>query len=186
MNTKTLCLAVLHFGEKSGYDIKKLCSEGFFKHFVEVSLASIYPTLSKLEDEGLVSARVEHQDGKPSRKIYALNPSGHKVLHDQLSEGPGPDKHISEFLLLMKCCHLLAPEKVSQLIDERLAYYTREIETLDACIEEYGSEEMPAGSQFVLGYGRTIYNAVYDYVSQNRALLEEAAGSGLSFSDAAE
>ena len=46
--------------------------------------------------------------------------------------------------------------------------------------------ELPAGSQFVLGYGRTVYNAVHDYVSKNRTLLEEAAGFGLNIPDAAE
>ena len=174
MNTKTLCLSILHFGEKSGYDIKKLCSDGYFKHFVEISLASIYPTLAKLEKDGLVTSRVEYQVGKPSRKIYALNAKGNENLNLQLQEPPSPDKHISEFLLLMKCCHLLAPERITSLIDERLAYYEKEISLVDECYKEFPDGELPAGSKFVLGYGHVVYKAVHNYVSTHRSMLETA------------
>ncbi|MEO1142750.1 MAG: helix-turn-helix transcriptional regulator, partial [Pseudomonadota bacterium] len=54
MNTQSLILAILNFEDASGYEIKKESSEGAFSYFVDISYGSIYPTLAKLEADGLV------------------------------------------------------------------------------------------------------------------------------------
>ena len=54
MNTQSLILAILNFQDATGYEIKKQSTEGPFSYFVDVSYGSIYPTLSRLEKEGLV------------------------------------------------------------------------------------------------------------------------------------
>ena len=50
MNVRTLCLSILYEEEASGYDIRRMCTEGNFAYFVEASYGSIYPALAKLED----------------------------------------------------------------------------------------------------------------------------------------
>ncbi|MEM7464992.1 MAG: PadR family transcriptional regulator, partial [Pseudomonadota bacterium] len=52
MNVRTLILAILNKQDASGYEIKKLSSEGRFSYFVDISFGSIYPTLARLEEEG--------------------------------------------------------------------------------------------------------------------------------------
>jgi len=54
MNTQSLILAVLNFGDATGYEIKKQSTEGAFSFFVDISYGTIYPTLAKLEAEELV------------------------------------------------------------------------------------------------------------------------------------
>ncbi len=76
MNVRTLCLSVLYQGEATGYDIRRQCSEGKFSYFVEASYGSIYPALAKLEEDGLVTSRLEQQDGKPARKSMRSPRSG--------------------------------------------------------------------------------------------------------------
>jgi PadR family transcriptional regulator AphA len=66
MNVSTLCLAILNFGEASGYDIRKMSTEGTFSHFVDASYGAIYPALERLESEGKVEQRMEQQVGKPA------------------------------------------------------------------------------------------------------------------------
>ena len=55
MDVRTLCLGILSLGDATGYEIKKLVAEGSFSFFSEASYGSIYPALTKLTDEGLVS-----------------------------------------------------------------------------------------------------------------------------------
>lgn len=52
MNVKTVCLAILTQGETTGYEIRKRSTEGDFSFFLEASFGSIYPALSKLEEDG--------------------------------------------------------------------------------------------------------------------------------------
>ena len=72
MNVRTLCLSILYEGEATGYEIRRMSVEGECSYFVEASYGSIYPALSKLEDEGLVSSRVEPQEGKPAKKVVVV------------------------------------------------------------------------------------------------------------------
>lgn len=66
MNVKTLCLAILSFGEATGYDIRKRAAEGPLSYFIESSFGSIYPALHRLRHEGLVERRREARLGRPS------------------------------------------------------------------------------------------------------------------------
>lgn len=72
MNVRTICLSILYEGESTGYEIRKLSIEGEYSYFVDASYGSIYPALAKLEQDGLVTSRVEAQAGKPAKKIYAI------------------------------------------------------------------------------------------------------------------
>ena len=80
MNVRTICLAILFEGEATGYEIRKLSVEGDFSYFIDASFGSIYPALAKLEAENLVSSHVEQQEGKPSKKIYAITEAGRRAL----------------------------------------------------------------------------------------------------------
>ena len=76
MNVRTLCLAILYFGDATGYEIRKLSTEGKYSYFVEASYGAIYPALAKLEKDGLVTCRIEAVEGKPSRKVYSITDAG--------------------------------------------------------------------------------------------------------------
>ena len=80
MNVRTLCLGVLSSGEASGYEIKKEIEEGLFNHFIDASYGSIYPALTQLAGEGLVTVRAEEQSGKPDKKVYAITTKGVDTL----------------------------------------------------------------------------------------------------------
>ena len=72
MSVRSLCLAILSFGDATGYEIRKESTEGRFSYFDDASFGSIYPALARLESEGLVTVREEPQAGKPARKVYSI------------------------------------------------------------------------------------------------------------------
>ena len=90
MSVRSLCLAILSFGDATGYEIRKESTDGRFSYFDDASFGSIYPALARLESEGLVTVREEPQAGKPARKVYSITEAGHAELIDYLCEPQAP------------------------------------------------------------------------------------------------
>ena len=80
MDVRTICLAILTRGDATGYEIKKLFEEGGYRHFVEASFGSIYPALTALAGDGLVTCTAVPQDGRPDKKVYHLTSRGRLEL----------------------------------------------------------------------------------------------------------
>ena len=173
MNVRSLCLAILYFGDSTGYEIRKQAQEGVFSYFIEASYGAIYPALSKLTEEGLVSFREEIQSGKPNKKIYSLTPAGKAAFMEALSGEPVQDKFKSEFLLMMMCSELLEPDRVDQLIGEHLARIEEKIEELKAAYEGSTRE----GARFALTCGIQSYSQAVDHLRAKRADLIAQAGT---------
>ncbi|WP_293721114.1 helix-turn-helix transcriptional regulator [Stappia sp.] len=183
LSVRTLCLAILNFGDATGYEIRKLSTEGKFRYFIEASFGSIYPTLARLEAEGLVTVREEALPGKPARKIYSLTESGRAEFVKLLAAPPAPDTYRSPFLLVAMCAELVGPDVISAAIDHRISQVRSEIETLDGISQE--SECQPA-AQFILDYGRHCMTQDIRFLEDNRSRIENIARSAESAREAAE
>ena len=81
MDVKTLCLGALSRGDASGYEIKKAFEEGPLSHIHEASFGAIYPALTELERQGLVTGREMAQEKRPDKKVYALTEAGLGALN---------------------------------------------------------------------------------------------------------
>lgn len=170
MDVKTLCLAVLSQRDATGYEIRKQFAEGPFAHFQKASLGAIYPALTKAAEEGLVTVTTEAQDGRPDKKIYSLTPAGASALQRACEGEPGADQYRSDLLFLIFFSALQPPEKISRLIDQRIAQYETQAANLTAKAESCAGQP---GMDFVRGLGCAIYRAAADYMRQNRGPLLE-------------
>ena len=171
MDVKTVCLGMLTDGKASGYDLKKQF-ESSFGHFFAAGYGSIYPALSALAEQGLVSCEEIPQEGKPDRKVYAITTEGRRFLLNALQNTSPCHKVRSEFLAMMCFAHLMRPEDVEAVLDNRLADIERFKEMFDE-IESGGLHDWPPGMRFVLGFGKTIAATMERYIHDNRYLLTE-------------
>jgi DNA-binding PadR family transcriptional regulator len=153
MNVRTLCLSILYEGEATGYEIRRLCTDGECSYFVEASFGSIYPALARLEDDGLVTSRIEPQDGKPAKKVYSITEAGRQAFADQLAEPLGQDMFRSPFLLFARFAHILPRELVEQRAQEFLERTSEKRQHLDEAFAEHGSN--PA-DRWVINFGRAV------------------------------
>ncbi len=81
-SAETLILALLEERDRHGYEIAKLIgdrSDGAITFHV----ASLYPTLYRLERRGLIQGRWIEQAGMRRRRFYRLTAAGRKVLAAQ-------------------------------------------------------------------------------------------------------
>lgn len=81
-SAELLILALVEERARHGYEIAQLIdsrSDGGIRYHV----ASLYPTLYRLEDRGLIEGRWVEQAGVRRRRYYKLTKEGRKVLKSQ-------------------------------------------------------------------------------------------------------
>lgn len=167
MDVRTLCLGVLTLGDKTGYEIKKHF-ERAFSHFFVAGFGSIYPALSDLARDGLVTVTDVAQSKRPDKKVYSITGKGRALLMDALLSTPARHKVRSEFVVLLYFAHLLPPDRLAAVLDER----TRDIAELLERIDLFERHEPPSPSRaIVAGLGRAALTAQLDYIRANRDRL---------------
>lgn len=182
MNVRTICLAILYDGEATGYEIRKLVVEGEFSYFIDASYGSIYPALARLETEKLVTSRVEVQEGKPAKKIYAITPAGRSAFIQSLFEKLGEDEFRSEFLLFLRFSTELPQSLVEQRLSERLV----ELEATLKDFDKLKADHPHPADAWVIDYGRTCMAAARDYIQAHRGELIALARAETGTAAAAE
>ncbi len=100
MGGKDIILGLLIEKSRTGYEIKQVF-ETVFSHFYTSSYGMIYPTLKKLEKEGLVEKKVVNQEGKPSKNVYSITDDGVREFNLFLKEDIAPETRESEFMVRM-------------------------------------------------------------------------------------
>lgn len=73
-------LAVVHRDETYGYRIAADLEQAGFG---VVKGGTLYPLLSRLEDDGAIAATWRESESGPGRKWYRITPAGTVRLHDQ-------------------------------------------------------------------------------------------------------
>jgi PadR family transcriptional regulator AphA len=91
-------LGWLSKGPMSGYDLKQQFAQVTPFHWSE-SNAQIYPILKKLEQDGLVSSRLDESSGARNRRIYIITSEGLDKLEDWLKQPVEPAQQREELLL---------------------------------------------------------------------------------------
>ena len=171
MDVKTVCLGMLCDGPASGYDLKKQF-ESSFAHFFAAGYGSIYPALSALANDGLVDCEEIPQEGKPDRKVYRITDPGVDALREALAHPEPGHKVRSEFLAVMCFAHLMTPEQIDAVIDNRLADIERH-KKLFVELEASCDERWTPGQHFVLAFGQMITAAQQKFIETNRHALVE-------------
>src|SRR5690349_1813658 len=81
-STELLILALLEERQRHGYEIGRLIEERS-DGTINFHVASLYPTLYRLEDQGLIEGRWIEQKATRRRRYYRLTASGRKALASQ-------------------------------------------------------------------------------------------------------
>ena len=149
-----IILGCLSTKPMSGYAIKQLISNSTAR-FYNASYGSIYPTLKRHEEKGLVSSSEIVESGR-YKKIYAITPEGHQVFMEWLLESPRPISVKYEMLV-----HLFFFQNLNQ--EEKLKQTQAHIDDLKAAqqelraIETIARKEADPYQQLTLQWGEEFY-----------------------------
>ncbi|MFM7396193.1 MAG: PadR family transcriptional regulator [Gammaproteobacteria bacterium] len=170
MDAKTVCLGLLSFGEASGYDLKKHV-ETSGDYFFAAGFGSIYPALSSLMSQGLIERAGKATAGRRDRKAYRITPAGRSELARTLNVLEPRHSLRSDLFALLYLAHLVSPERITQVVDERLAAMKAELsrEHDSSLPLEHPS---PASARFVAGLRAALLETTVRYFQEHRKQLE--------------
>ena len=81
-STELLILALLEECERHGYDLARLIGERS-NGAISFHVASLYPTLYRMEEKDLIEGRWVEKAGQRRRRYYRLTAAGRKMLASQ-------------------------------------------------------------------------------------------------------
>ncbi|WP_066187283.1 PadR family transcriptional regulator [Gracilibacillus timonensis] len=84
-DTTYAILGILTTEYRSGYEIKQFIDNSLH-HFWKISYGQIYPTLKRLEQDGLATIDITAHSGRPDRKAYHLTQKGKEILREWLEK----------------------------------------------------------------------------------------------------
>ncbi len=135
MSLKYAMLGFLNYGDMTGYDLKQ-CFDQSIKHFWNANLSQIYPTLSRLEEDGLLTMKVEYQEDRPNRKVYRITEAGREELQRWLREPMAPQLHRNPFLIKIFFGRSIKKEELLVQLRHHLALHKEEMSAYQGPVRE--------------------------------------------------
>lgn len=112
---KYLLMALLAERPRHGYELRR-AFEDLLGGTWMLNIGQIYVTLARLEEDGLITAEVVHQQLLPDRKVWALTEIGRKELARWTDEGAGEAVKVREELYFKVLAQALAGGDIEALI----------------------------------------------------------------------
>ncbi|MEQ5776972.1 MULTISPECIES: PadR family transcriptional regulator [unclassified Thalassospira] len=178
MDIRSLCLGALMAGDASGYEIRKMFEDGVFSFFQMASLGSIYPALTKLSQDGLVTFTEQEQENRPDKKVYRLTAEGRRsFLRTLFQTRPGEDRYRSDILFMLSFADELPVELCEALIDEYAARQELMLDRISSPDKhaktspdatENDAAHHDAGCEFISGLGDAVCRATLDFIAKNK------------------
>lgn len=117
-------LGLLSEKPMTGYDLKKVMAASSCLYW-SGNNNQIYKALLSLVGQGCLASETIHQDGAPSKKVYAVTEAGRRALSDWLASVPvEPPEFRNPFLVQLTLAVFAAPGRVGAM----LAQYREEME----------------------------------------------------------
>lgn len=160
-------LGFMHDEALHGYEINRRLSETHELRLVwRVKQSRLYALLSRLEDEGLLAATLEPQDGRPPRKVYHLTAAGRRAYDRWLTQPVQlPREMRLEFMLKLYFSLQEGPQTATWLIERQLEVCDRWLAT------QAGSETPGTFARAVRRYRRGHIEAIREWLARLPAEL---------------
>jgi DNA-binding PadR family transcriptional regulator len=96
----------------------------------------IYPLLTKLEQEGLITFERVEQTEKPDKKVYTLMDKGGDALKMWLTSPTAEPSIRDELMLKSFCIHLLDPLEAKGIFMDRIQLYEKKLKIYENRLKE--------------------------------------------------
>ena len=126
MSLRDAVLAALLEGESSGYDLAK-SFDASVANFWMATPQQLYRELDRLAEQGLIQARVVHQERRPNKRMYSLTEAGHEAIHQFTSRAPKPGVIRDELAVKLLAVDAGNAQAVRDFMVERLQWATAKL-----------------------------------------------------------
>lgn len=185
--TSWALLGMLSYEEEvSGYDLKKWIDWSVDLYYWSPSFSQIYSELKKLEGLGLVTSRVERDEGTRSRRLYRITSGGMEAVTEWTNDAPvDPPVLKHNVLLRVTFGHLSSPARLKELLQDHVAYV--EARHRKAVEDADGAQAQPAWAYSVLAlrWAAKYYAAEREFalelmkdIDEAEAIIDKATKAG--------
>lgn len=128
--------------DASGYDIKRTL-EQVFSYFYNASYGTIYPTLGKMEKQGLIAKESIIQEGKPNKNVYTITEQGKAAFLSYLQSDIQPVEVKSDFMLRLFFGRYADPKLVIAWLEKNISQTEQNLKQLYSEYEQWKSHMSP-------------------------------------------
>ena len=121
MSLRDAVLAALLDGESSGYDLAKEF-DASVANFWMATPQQLYRELDRLAEQGLIQARVVHQERRPNKRMYSLTEAGRDAIRQFTARAPKPSAIRDELMIKIAAADAGDTHAVRDSIAERLQW----------------------------------------------------------------
>ncbi|OBK55953.1 PadR family transcriptional regulator [Mycobacterium kubicae] len=127
MSLRDAVLAALLEGESSGYDLAKEF-DASVANFWMATPQQLYRELDRLAEQGLIRARMVHQERRPNKRMYSLTEAGYEAIQHFTSRAPRPSVIRDELAVQVLAADAGNAVAVRDFVAERLAWASAKLE----------------------------------------------------------
>jgi DNA-binding PadR family transcriptional regulator len=186
MSLRDAVLAALLEGESSGYDLAK----GFDASVANFWMATpqqLYRELERLAEQGLIQARIVHQERRPTKRMFSLTEAGRDAIRQFTRKSPKPSVIRDELMVKVQAADAGDTAAVRDFITERrewaeaklLRYQRLRNRLLDGRSEaEYLATAQRVGPYLTLMRGMSFEEENIRWAARTLAIIEQRQGAG--------
>lgn len=149
----------------TGYEINDIVRNQL-NYFYDGGYGMIYPTLKKLEKEGLVTKEKITQDEKPNKNIFYITDSGKEEFELIVNQKTEPEVFKSDFLLKLYFGDSLSESKKRMFLKEELARKKEDLSALETNLNKWIKNGMSEYQRFTVDYGIAYYKATISIIEK--------------------
>ncbi|BBY03413.1 PadR family transcriptional regulator [Mycobacterium seoulense] len=127
MSLRDAVLAALLEGESSGYDLAK-DFDASVANFWMATPQQLYRELDRLAEQGLIQARLVHQERRPNKRLFALTDAGRDAIREFTGQPPKPLAIRDELLVKVQAADAGDTPAVREFVSERLRWATAKLQ----------------------------------------------------------
>ncbi|MBM7843335.1 PadR family transcriptional regulator [Herpetosiphon giganteus] len=158
-------LSLLAEQPRYGYELEQIIQARGMRLWTEIAFSSIYYLLKKLEQAQLVAGETSQGDGRPSRMVYNILPSGRAALQESLQAMLSmPQQRYSSLLLAMANFPLLELNDIINALEHYCAELRAQIERVQQRRAEAPTEVWHI--QGLFDYSETMIQAEHDWLTK--------------------
>lgn len=172
-------LGFLEYVPMTGYDLKKRFDQSV-SHFWSATQSHIYKALETLEADGMVTAEIIQQQGKPNRKQYQITGAGRAELRQWLATPLPVESPRQAWLIQVFFASSLTNQEIAALFEKRiealrvyLAACQTAQETIDQNAQRVGIKRLSDLWQLTLDYGMNYYENEITWLEKTLPLVRD-------------
>lgn len=127
MSLRDAVLAALLEGESSGYELAK-DFDASVANFWMATPQQLYRELDRLAEQGLIQARVVHQERRPNKRMFSLTAAGQDAIQQFTTRAPKPSVIRDELMVKVQAADAGNAPAVREFILERLQWATAKLQ----------------------------------------------------------